>query len=41
MTADAMGGTVLENFARGKAERNLKALTDMAPHVAHREAANG
>lgn len=31
------GGTVLEDFARGRAERNLKALTDRAPRVAHRK----
>lgn len=30
------GGTVLEDFARGRAERNLKALTDRSPRVAHR-----
>ncbi|MEO5757148.1 MAG: heavy metal translocating P-type ATPase [Mesorhizobium sp.] len=30
------GGTVLEDFARGRAERSLKALTDRSPHVAHR-----
>ncbi|RUW27749.1 heavy metal translocating P-type ATPase [Mesorhizobium sp. M4B.F.Ca.ET.215.01.1.1] len=33
------GGTVLEDFARGRAERNLKALTDRAPRVAHRKSA--
>ncbi|PWJ86022.1 heavy metal-(Cd/Co/Hg/Pb/Zn)-translocating P-type ATPase [Mesorhizobium loti] len=31
------GGTVLEDFARGRAERNLKALTDRSPRVAHRK----
>ncbi|RWA62488.1 heavy metal translocating P-type ATPase [Mesorhizobium sp.] len=31
------GGTVLEDLARGRAERNLKALTDRAPRVAHRK----
>ncbi|BCM20825.1 heavy metal translocating P-type ATPase [Mesorhizobium sp. J8] len=35
------GGTVLEDFARGRAERNLKALTDRAPRVAHRRSAQG
>lgn len=35
------GGTVLEDFARGRAERNLKALTDRAPRVAHRKSAHG
>ena len=30
------GGTVLEDFARGRAERNLRALTDRSPRVAHR-----
>lgn len=35
------GGTVLEDLARGRAERNLKALTDRAPHVAHRKSAQG
>jgi len=30
------GGTVLEDFARGRAERNLKALTDRSPRFAHR-----
>ena len=32
------GGTVLEDFARGRAERNLTALTDRSPRVAHRQA---
>lgn len=31
------GGTVLEDFARGRAERDLKALTDRAPRIAHRK----
>ena len=31
------GGTVLEDFARGRAERNLTALTDRSPRVAHRQ----
>ncbi|MDX8449432.1 heavy metal translocating P-type ATPase [Mesorhizobium captivum] len=31
------GGTALEDLARGRAERNLKALTDRAPRVAHRK----
>ncbi|BCH08523.1 cation transporter [Mesorhizobium sp. 131-3-5] len=35
------GGTVLEDFARGRAERNLRALTDRAPRVAHRKCAQG
>jgi len=35
------GGTVLEDLARGRAERNLRALTDRAPHVAHRKSAQG
>ncbi|PBC19536.1 cadmium-translocating P-type ATPase [Mesorhizobium sp. WSM4310] len=35
------GGTVLEDFARGRAERNLKALTDRSPRVAHRESTHG
>ena len=35
------GGTVLEDFARGRAERNLKALTDRSPRVAHRKSAHG
>lgn len=35
------GGTVLEDFARGRAERNLKTLTDRSPRVAHRTSARG
>lgn len=35
------GGTVLEDLARGRAERNLQALTDRAPRVAHRKCADG
>ncbi|RAZ91099.1 heavy metal translocating P-type ATPase [Mesorhizobium hawassense] len=35
------GGTVLEDFARGRAERNLRALTDRAPRLAHRKSAQG
>ena len=31
------GGTVLEDFARGRAERNLTALADRSPRVAHRQ----
>lgn len=31
------GGTVLEDFARGRAERNLRALTDRSPRAAHRK----
>jgi heavy metal translocating P-type ATPase len=30
------GGTVLEDFARGRAERDLSALTDRSPRLAHR-----
>jgi heavy metal translocating P-type ATPase len=30
------GGTVLEDYARGRAERDLTALTDRSPRVAHR-----
>lgn len=32
------GGTVLEDFARGRAERNLTALVDRSPRSAHRKA---
>ncbi|MDG4853698.1 MULTISPECIES: heavy metal translocating P-type ATPase [unclassified Mesorhizobium] len=35
------GGTVLEDLARGRAERNLRALTDRAPRVAHRKSGSG
>lgn len=35
------GGTALEDFARGRAERNLKALTDRSPRVAHRTSTRG
>lgn len=35
------GGTVLEDFARGRAERSLKALTDRSPRVAHRKSTHG
>ncbi|MDX8481473.1 heavy metal translocating P-type ATPase [Mesorhizobium sp. VK24D] len=35
------GGTVLEDLARGRAERNLRALTDRAPRVAHRKSEDG
>jgi len=35
------GGTVLEDLARGRAERNLRALTDRAPRVAHRKSVHG
>jgi heavy metal translocating P-type ATPase len=31
------GGTVLEDFARGRAERSLTALTDRSPRTAHRK----
>ena len=34
------GGNVLEDFARGRAERNLKALTDRTPRIAHRKMGN-
>uniref|UniRef100_UPI00339D4683 heavy metal translocating P-type ATPase n=1 Tax=Aquibium sp. A9E412 TaxID=2976767 RepID=UPI00339D4683 len=30
------GGNVLEEYARGRAEYNLKALTDRSPRIAHR-----
>uniref|UniRef100_Q11G36 P-type Zn(2+) transporter n=1 Tax=Chelativorans sp. (strain BNC1) TaxID=266779 RepID=Q11G36_CHESB len=33
------GGTVLEDFARGRAERSLKALTDRSPRFALRKSA--
>lgn len=33
------GGNVLEDFAVGRAERDLKSLVDRAPRVAHRRAA--
>lgn len=33
------GGSVLEDFARGRAERSLKALTDRSPRLAHRKLA--
>ncbi|RUW23223.1 heavy metal translocating P-type ATPase, partial [Mesorhizobium sp. M1E.F.Ca.ET.041.01.1.1] len=35
------GGTVLEDVARGRAERNLRALTDRAPRFAHRKSCEG
>lgn len=35
------GGTVLEDFARGRAERSLKALTDRSPRSAHRKSGQG
>ena len=35
------GGNVLEDFARGRAERNLKALTDRTPRTAHRKGREG
>ncbi|RWM11927.1 MAG: heavy metal translocating P-type ATPase [Mesorhizobium sp.] len=35
------GGTVLEDVARGRAERNLRALTDRAPRFAHRKSCDG
>lgn len=31
------GGSVLEDFARGRAERELRALSDRSPRTAHRE----
>lgn len=34
------GGTVLEDFARGRAERNLTALADRSPRFAHRRLDN-
>ena len=30
------GGNVLEDYARGRAQRDLKALTDRSPRIAHR-----
>ena len=35
------GGTALEDFARGHAERSLKALTDRSPRDAHRKSRRG
>lgn len=35
------GGTVLEDFARGRAERNLRLLADRSPRIAHRRRADG
>lgn len=31
-----MGGNVLEDYARGRAQSDLKALTDRSPRIAHR-----
>lgn len=36
-----VGGTVIEDFARGRAERDLRALTDRSPRIAHRLSAMG
>lgn len=35
------GGTVLEDFARGRAERELILLTDRSPRIAHRKCGPG
>ncbi len=35
------GGSVLEDFARGRAERSLQALVDRAPRVAHKKSTTG
>ncbi|MCG7506050.1 heavy metal translocating P-type ATPase [Mesorhizobium retamae] len=35
------GGTVLEDFARGRAERSLQALVDRAPRIAHKKSTTG
>jgi heavy metal translocating P-type ATPase len=35
------GGNVLEDFAVGRAERDLKSLVDRAPRIAHRLSRNG
>ena len=35
------GGTALEDLARARAERNLRALTDRAPRLAHKKSAHG
>ncbi|MEP9398903.1 heavy metal translocating P-type ATPase [Mesorhizobium sp. KR2-14] len=35
------GGNVLEDFARGRAEHDLRSLTDRTPRVAHRKASDG
>jgi heavy metal translocating P-type ATPase len=35
------GGNVLEDFAVGRAERDLKSLVDRAPRIAHRLSSNG
>jgi heavy metal translocating P-type ATPase len=35
------GGTLLEDIARGRAQRNLRALEDRSPKVAHRHRAGG
>jgi len=35
------GGNLLEDYARGKAERELRSLRDRSPRVAHRREANG
>ncbi len=35
------GGNLLEDYARGKAERDLKALADRSPRIAHRRQDHG
>ncbi len=35
------GGSLLEDFARGRAQRDLRALEDRSPREAHRRTANG
>ncbi len=35
------GGNLLEDYARGKAERELRALRDRTPRIAHRQEAGG
>lgn len=35
------GGNLLEDYARGKAERELRSLRDRSPRIAHRREANG
>ena len=35
------GGNVLEDFAVGRAERDLKSLIDRAPRIAHRRIGSG
>ena len=35
------GGNLLEDYARGKAERELRSLRDRTPRIAHRQEAGG